>query len=180
MSRSIRLAHVLTLSSLVAVGACLAADAPPLAPVADASVVPLTADELAALSRADIDGDGTAVTLAPGETAWLESPPASFEVDLPANSSAAVCASTYSTWNAATVTHAVKTCSDGFCHWTKYQVVEEVTCNNYCNSPTTWTCTAWGTANHPGHTTTQPAVQANSECQIPCNSMSTCSGCVYH
>ncbi|MCE9572817.1 MAG: hypothetical protein K8W52_06645 [Deltaproteobacteria bacterium] len=180
MSNFLRHGQLLVLCSVLAVGACMAADAPDPGPVAESAGAPLTADELAALSSADIDGDGTPATLAPGETAWLESPPASFEVELPANSSAAVCASTYSTWDAATVTHAVKICADGLCHWTKYQVVEQVTCNNYCSSPTTWSCTAWGTATHPGHATTLPAVQANSECQIPCGSLSTCSGCVYH
>ncbi len=174
---------VLALIAVLAIGGCVAADEPEAtsssaAPSPTAEL--LSPDEAAALFVDDGAGGLTPVTLGPDESVWLEPAPATFEVDLPSDSLAAPCSYTQKLWAAATVNHAAWTCSGGLCHWSKYQVVEQVACNNYCSSSSTWSCTAYGTATHPGHATTQPAVSPNSACQIPCGALSTCSGCIYN
>ncbi len=94
---------------------------------------------------------------------------------------ALVCGRLVDDWYAVSVRHTGRWCraDDGYCYNYSWYQTEAVTCENTCKTPGVWTCATLGSAGHPGHLTTRPTTLPDVSCEIPCNGMSQCSGCVF-
>jgi len=116
---------------------------------------------------------GATITISP------EAPPAPVAVSSPEVPPKldAVCASTLLRWDSIWVPHNGGICFLGTCRPTIIYLIEDVRCENACNDPDNFACTALGGGTHPAHATAMPTESPDSTCYIPCNPKNSCSGC---